>query len=130
MDMAGEGLITYYTGGELLRQKEIGGLSPSWQAIVASPDFTYQAVYLADGTSRRTLNALIETLGARFDRERFHKVSETPRVYSSRLQRPSIRILSVRISWASRKRPCSLCRMSFLPPRKMVLWWPFAPITS
>ena len=81
MDMAGEGLVTYYTGGELLRQKEIGGLSPSWQAIVSSPDFTYQAVYLADGTSRRTFDALIETLGARFDRDRFQKVSDTPRVY-------------------------------------------------
>lgn len=105
MDMAGEGLVTYYTGGELLRQKEIGGLSPSWQAIVSSPDFTYQAVYLADGTSRRTFDALIETLGAVLTGTASRRSPIRPVSTCSRLRRPSIRILSARTSWASRKRP-------------------------
>ena len=92
MDMAGEGLVTYYTGGELLRQKEIGGLSRAGRPLY--PHRIYlSAVYLADGTSRRTFDALIETLGARFDRDRFQKVSDTPRVYMLKLRRPSIRIL-------------------------------------
>jgi hypothetical protein len=104
MDMAGEGLVTYYTGGELLRQKEIGGLSPgrplyphrilpirlsTWPmeraAAPLMPSLKHWAPVLTGTASRRSPIRPVSTC--------------------SRLRRPSIRILSARTSWASRKRP-------------------------
>ena len=81
MTLADEGRVVYYTGGELLRAAQLGSLAPQWQAVVDAPDFTTQAVYIADGKSPRTLDAIREVLSARYDSDRFRQVAASPRIY-------------------------------------------------
>ncbi len=81
IQMAQEGYITYYTGGDLLRASNLGTLDPAWLAITRRPDFEVEALYLSDGNSRKALDQLTETLAVRFDDGRFKQLSTAPRVY-------------------------------------------------
>jgi hypothetical protein len=82
LQMSARGRIVMYTGEQLLHQYRASGLTAAWQAVVDSPDFSVNALYLTDGRSPRALDETVEALKMRFGEQRLHQLSTQPRIYS------------------------------------------------